>query len=324
VNSLCFDGSDAEVVRHLLTVVKINHYCFKINHGKLKSTINRPYENQLDKKRISVTFKDKDKDRRHVMAEIGKQRIAIIILTVSIFFTMSATSLANMAANRIIPGEKLTYALHWENIPAGELQLEIRPITTIGGIRAYHFVMTVRSNSAVDFFVKIRDRIDAYADIPMNHSIYYQKGQSGESKREEVIEFDWQEGKARYTDTGRAHASIDLTPGSFDPLSAFYFTRMMISEETPKLERPVTDGKRNFVGNASMVRREIITLKNGKTYDTFCLKPDMGLFGGVFKESKNAQLLVWVTADEKRIPVQIKSKVKVGYFIGELVSVEGV
>ena len=50
----------------------------------------------------------------------------------------------------------------------------------------------------------------------------------------------------------------------------------------------------------------------------------MGLFGGVFKESKNPQLLVWVTADERRIPVQIKSKVKVGYFIGELIAMERV
>ncbi|MGD8845590.1 MAG: DUF3108 domain-containing protein, partial [Desulfobacteraceae bacterium] len=39
---------------------------------------------------------------------------------------------------------------------------------------------------------------------------------------------------------------------------------------------------------------------------------------------KDAKLRVWITADEKRIPVQIKTKVKVGHFIGELVSAEGV
>jgi len=258
------------------------------------------------------------------MAGIKTQYISIMILAILLCFALSAAGSANLAANRLIPGEKLTYELRWENIPAGVLQLEIRPITTIKGTRMYHFVMTAKSNAAVDFFVKIRDRIDAYADTRMTHSIYYQKGQSGERKRDEVIEFDWDKNKARYTDTGRTYAPIELIAGSFDPLSAFYFTRMMISEENPTVERPVTDGKRNFMGNASMVRRETITLNNGKTYDTFCLKPDMGLFGGVFKESKNAQLFVWVTADEKRIPVQIKSKVKVGYFIGELVSVEGV
>jgi len=270
--------------------------------------------------KISITFKD----GRIVMIDRRANPLIILIITISICCTLAETSLANAVSNRLIPGEKLTYELRWENIPAGLLQLEIRPITTIGGARAYHFVMTARSNSAVDYFIKIRDRIDAYTDTHMTHSIFYQKGQTGDRKREEVIEFDWEESKARYTDSGQTHAPIELIPGSFDPLSAFYFTRMMISEESPRVQRPVTDGKKNFMGNATMVRRETITLNNGKTYDTFCLKPDMGLFGGVFKESKKPQLFVWVTADEKRIPVQIKSKVKVGHFIGELVAVEGI
>ncbi len=258
------------------------------------------------------------------MVPMKAQRISAIITAILICFSMPAICVANSTVNRFIPGEKLTYELRWENMPAGVLQLEIHPITTIGGTQAYHFTMTVRSNSTVDFFIKIRDRTDAYTDLPMTHSIYYQKGQSGQSKREEVIEFDWQQSKARYTDTGRAHAPIELMPGSLDPLSAFYFTRMIISEENPKVKRPITDGKKSYMGNVSMIRRETITLNNGKTYDTFCLKPDMGLFGGVLKESRNAQLFVWVTADEKRIPVQIKSKAKVGHFIGELVSVEGI
>jgi hypothetical protein len=258
------------------------------------------------------------------MTRNKKNLLSILCFTLPVLLAMAATSLANSAASRLTPGEKLTYALRWENIPAGELQLEIRPITTIQGTEAFHFIMTAKSNAAVDIFVKIRDRIDAYADTRMTHSIFYRKGQFGERKRQETIEFDWLESKARYIDSGQRHTPIELQPGSFDPLSAFYFTRMMISEKNPRVERPVTDGKRNFLGNASVVRRETITLNNGKTYDTFCLRPDLGFLGGIFKKSKDPLLLLWVTADEKRIPVQIKSKVKVGHFIGELVSAEGV
>jgi hypothetical protein len=249
---------------------------------------------------------------------------SILFIILAICLISTTASFANPAANRLVPGEKLTYAVRWENIPAGELQLEILPITTIQGTAAFHFVMTAKSNAAIDLFAKIRDRIDAYADTRMTHSIYYRKGQTGAHKRQEAIEFDWQERQARYIDSGQQHAPIELQPGSFDPLSAFYFTRMMLSEKNPRLERPVTDGKRNFMGNVSFVRRETITLNNGKTYDTYCLRPDLGFLGDTFKESKAPQLLLWVTADEKRIPVQIKSKVKVGYFIGELVKAEGV
>jgi Protein of unknown function (DUF3108) len=253
-----------------------------------------------------------------------KHSLYILLLIQSIFLTATTSSLANPRLNQLTPGEKLTYAVRWENIPAGKLELEIQPITTIRGTEAFHFVLTVKSNAAVDIFVKIRDRIDAFADTGMTHSIYYRKGQTGTRNRQETIEFDWQAGKAQYSDSGLRQAPIDLQPGSFDPLSAFYYTRMMISDKNLRVERPVTDGKRNFIGNASFVRRETITLNNGKTYDTFCVKPDLEFLGGIFKESKNPQLLLWVTADEKHIPVQIKSKVKVGYFIGELVSAEGV
>jgi hypothetical protein len=43
----------------------------------------------------------------------------------------------------------------------------------------------------------------------------------------------------------------------------------------------------------------------------------------VFEKSENAKIQIWVTADKRRMPVKIKSKVLVGSFVGELVSVTG-
>jgi len=45
--------------------------------------------------------------------------------------------------------------------------------------------------------------------------------------------------------------------------------------------------------------------------------------GGVFEKTKDAKIHIWVTADERRIPVRIKSKVAIGSFIGELTSATG-
>jgi hypothetical protein len=53
------------------------------------------------------------------------------------------------------------------------------------------------------------------------------------------------------------------------------------------------------------------------------LEPDLEHIGGVFEKSKNAKLMVWVTADEARIPVKVKSEVIVGSFVAELIKVEG-
>lgn len=250
--------------------------------------------------------------------------IAAIVFTIGVFFSIQAPAWAQTESLPFSPGEKLKYQLRWGNIPAGEIKLEVRAIETINGAAAYHFVMTTRSNGFVDIFFKIRERIDAYADVQMAHSVLYKKRQTeGEHKRDEKIEFDWQAGKAQYTNFKKKRRPIELLPGSFDPLSAFYYTRIAIDHETSQMKRPVTDGKKNFMGSAKVVQRETITLENGKTYDTYCLEPDMGLFGGEFKENKEAKLHVWVTADDKRIPVRIKSKIQVGHFIGELISAKG-
>jgi len=112
-------------------------------------------------------------------------------------------------------------------------------------------------------------------------------------------------------------------PGSFDPLSALYYTRSLALTEKAEIRRPVTDGKKNVIGKANIIKREKITLSNG-TYDTFLIEPDIKDIGGVFKESKDAKIQVWVTTDHRRVPVKVKSEVAVGSFVGELISAEGI
>ena len=88
-----------------------------------------------------------------------------------------------------------------------------------------------------------------------------------------------------------------------------------------ELEKPLTDGKKWILGRARVVKREKVTVLSG-IYNTYLVEPDLEHIGGVFKKSKDAKLQIWVTADDRRIPVKIKSKVAVGSFVGELMSVE--
>ena len=221
------------------------------------------------------------------------------------------------------PGEKLSYVLKWGFIPAGEATLEVRPVTDVAGQPAYHFVLTARSNDVIDNFYKVRDRIDAYAAADMQHSLHYIKKQrEGGYKRDITVTFDWARMQAQYENKGKPKDPIRLMPGSFDPLSAFYFTRLMELTPGSKISQPITDGRKNVVGEARVVKRETIKVA-GEPYDTFLIVPDLKHVGGVFKESKNAKIHIWVTADHRRIPVRLKSKVVVGSFVGELVEAEG-
>lgn len=247
-------------------------------------------------------------------------------LTITLIILISSIGLpgSSNADEKNFPfstGEKLKFQVRWALIPAGEFVLEVLPIESVNGIRSYHFALTARTYPFIDLFYKVRDRVDAYTDAEMTHSILYKKKQGGTSKRDVVVNFNWEKQEAQYSDFGDKRRPISIKPGSFDPLSIFYAFRVHDLREKMEIEKPVTDGKKCVVGRARVVKRENINVVSG-WYDTYLVEPDLKHIGGVFKKSKDAKLQIWITADRRRIPVKIKSKVVVGSFVGELISVE--
>jgi hypothetical protein len=250
-----------------------------------------------------------------------KLGFALLLTTLLGTFAFSSFTIAKENRYPFSPGEKLTFQVRWAFIPAGEAVLEIYPIETMNGRNVYHFVLTARSYPIVDLIYKVRDRIDAYTDEKLSHSILYKETKEGKRKRKVVVSFNWEKGEAQRSNFGEKRAPIPVKPGTFDPLSVYYALRLHDLKENMEIEKPLTDGKKWILGRARVVKREKLTVLSG-TYDTYLVEPSLEHIGGVFKKSKDAKLQIWVTADARRIPVKIKSKVAVGSFVGELVSVE--
>ena len=249
--------------------------------------------------------------------------IGILIFFFFLFAFIQAPLYGSDAPMAFKPGEKLTFELRWSFISAGTAVLEVLPIEKVNGVDAYHFVMTVKSNSFIDKIYKVRDRIDAFADVSMMQSLYFKKHQrEGHSNRDVVVEFDWENNQAQYSNYGKTKPAIAILPGTFDPLSAFYFSRIFDWKNKKKMERPVTDGKKLIMGKGKIVERETIKVPAGK-FETLLFEPEIENVGGVFEKSKDAKIEIWLTDDHRKIPVKLKSKVVVGSFVGELVSIEG-
>ena len=245
-----------------------------------------------------------------------------LILT-TLLGTLVFSSVAVAKENRVpfSPGEKLTFQVRWAFIPAGEAVLEVYPIETMNGRKVYHFGLSARTYPVVDLVYKVRDRIEAYTDENLTHSVLYKETKEGKRKKEVVVHFNWEKGEAQRSNFGEKSAPIPVKPGTFDPLSVYYALRLHDLRENMEIEKPLTDGKKWILGRARVVKREKVTVLSG-TYDTYLVEPNLEHIGGVFKKSKDAKLQIWVTADARRIPVKIKSKVAVGSFVAELMSVE--
>ena len=95
------------------------------------------------------------------MQRYKNKALCLILLIIAVAYTVLAPINAQTNPMPFLPGEKLKYELRWENIPAGETRLEIRPKKMIDGVETYHFVMTTRTTGFVDVFFKLRERVEA-------------------------------------------------------------------------------------------------------------------------------------------------------------------
>ncbi len=241
-----------------------------------------------------------------------------------VFFALPASGDSGGREVPFEPGEVLKYEVCWTAIPIGYATLEVLPMESVNGAPAYHFGFTAQTNSFADTFFKVRDRVDAFVDAGFSHSLLFtQKQEEGKRKRNITVTFDWDKAEAQYTNYGKEDHPIPIAPGSFDPLSIFYSFRLHALAAGAWLEAQVTDGQKAVAGRAKVISRQTIRTSDGQEYDTFLVEPDLKDIGGVFKKSKNATLRLWVSADEKHIPVKITSKVLVGSFTAELIPSEG-
>lgn len=218
------------------------------------------------------------------------------------------------------PGEKLVYRIRWSFITAGTAVLQVLEPEIIDGQPAQHFVLTIKTNRLVDRFYKVRSRIEGWTDMAVQHSLLYKKNQNeGRHHRNVIVTFDWDAQIARYIDhIKNRERSAPLIPGAFDPISILYYFRTLTLEKGQEVIHPVCDGKKTVMGRGRVIKREKIKI-DGNTYDTWLAVPDLKHVGGVFKKSKNAKIRLWVSADQRQVPVKVASKVIVGSFVGELI-----
>jgi hypothetical protein len=229
--------------------------------------------------------------------------VFIAVLFFFLFFNLSP------ASSFIVP-ERLEYDLKWQGIKAGTAVLEIKE--DIGGTR---IVSTAKSAKFISLFYLVDDRIESVVEkglYPVHYSIRLKEGRH---RRDKEIIFDRKAGKARHIDHLKDEKKeIDLPDNVFDPMSGFYHMRTQkLSVGSPFFIK-VFDSKRVWDMEVKVLRKERIETAIG-TFDTIVVKPLMQSEGIFYRKG---EILIWLTDDEKKIPVRLSSKVKIGSIVAEL------
>ena len=221
------------------------------------------------------------------------------------------------------PGEKLTYRIYWTFVHAGDAVLEVMPDTEMEGVPARRFRAEARTAPWVDKFYKVRDVMEAWTDPGVNHSLRYKKDQNEGTYHKQVdLVFDPAARQTRRYVRGELKHTLDQPEQVFDPMAVLFGFRKQILYKTMRFGANVTDGKVSVVGEAYVEGTEDVETAMG-VIPCFRVRIDVKHLSGVFRKSQDAELLVWFSADDRRIPIKVRSKVVVGHFTLELVDYRG-
>ena len=203
------------------------------------------------------------------------------------------------------PGESLRFTVQYGPIHAGSAWLEVKGSRDSTGHAVDTLVARAESNAFFSLTFKVRNRIVSVWDPGQRVSERYSEDRhEGGFRAKSDITFDQERGEARYSD-GRV---FPIPPRVQDALSSFYYTRFQALPIGGSVVFDYHASRKSAPLQVKVVGREKIETPAG-TFDCVIVEPVLKA-GGIFKHS--GRLLIWLTADDRRVPVLMKSKVTVG------------
>jgi hypothetical protein len=219
-------------------------------------------------------------------------------------------------------GERLAFRMTYARLTAGRAVIAVDAAVHEG-----RPVLQLRLDVASEgvfawlFRYQVDDHTVATWDPATGCSLGIEKHlREGRAVRDQVVRIDPVTGTATVDDRKIAQKVFQLGPCALDVFSAFFVARQRGLDQGGQLTVRVFDNGKLYDLPFRPLRYETLDLPEplGKGVRTQVVEPVVPPGSGLF--TQEGRLLVWVTADARRIPVRVRSKVPVGSVSGDLES----
>ncbi len=217
-------------------------------------------------------------------------------------------------------GERLTYSVKYGPIRAGECRLEVGAPVVVEGRPCLPLVGTARSSDFFSSIFRVEDRMESFLDVDYLLPWRFRKNlQEGKFRANQVIDLDQVNRVATYHDG----AAIPLDPEAQDVLSALFYIRTLDLSPGRQAVFRVHADKKNVDMELHVLGRERVDTDAGK-FDCLVVEPLILLDSGLY-DHKKGKLVMYLTDDARKLPVQFKIKVFFGSIVLSLTELtEGV
>lgn len=242
-------------------------------------------------------------------------RLAWSSATVSSPYDLIGTTLPRSGYAASVPwfGEHLEYEVKWGIMMLGHATLGVQEIVNFAGTPAYHVVSTAKTIPLADRFYKVRDMNESWIDVENMHSLGYSKKlREGKFYRDEWVVFDYLHkiwlSKKINRDQSFEYSGGEI-PGSVqDILSAIYLIRPKKLNVGDEVILDVNT-KKNWPMKIKVLRKQTVHVPAGR-FKCVIVEPFLREEGLFIQKGKKLQ--IWLTDDEKHIPVLMKVDIILG------------
>jgi hypothetical protein len=248
-----------------------------------------------------------------------KTIILPLLFFLSCFYSISTAEQLSVSPFNI--GEELTYEISWFGINAGTGKLHVKDKVVRDGREMFHIAYSATSSELFSRFYKVEDIAETFMDtkgfFPWSFKL---KVREGKNKRDVETIFDQVGHTAKFIKGKDEPKVISTPPAVQDAFSSLYYLRTKNLKVGEKVVIDVFEDKKNWQVEVSVLKRERIKIYSGEV-DTVLVKPLLK-FEGIFQ--RKGDLYIWLTDDERKIPVQVKTKVIIGSVYAKIIDVNGV
>ena len=219
--------------------------------------------------------------------------------------------------NAFPSNEKLSFEVAWGFLVVGYASMDVAGIENVSGRSAYHIVTQARSAPFFDVFYKVRNTNESWIDTESLCSLKYSAvSDEKDNMKTETELFD----QANHTFLILGKDKSGTTPAWVqDVLSSLYYIRTKDLSEGQEFVLDTQSGDTAWPLKVKVVKKEKISVPAG-SFECFVVEPSIREGAGIFQAK--GKLWVWLTADSRKLPVQMRSKIAVGSIEARLKSVE--
>jgi hypothetical protein len=216
-------------------------------------------------------------------------------------------------------GEELVFELRWMGLRAGNASMAVSGQVTRDGHDVYHIRSFAESSPFFSIFYYVRDVGETFVDVRELYPWYFHLDQrEGSRAVRRTVAFDQQRGRAIYTKDQESPREVQVPLGVQDSLSSFYILRTLPLRVGQAIHLNTFSNGKTYDVEVQILRREKIMAYWGPI-DALVVRPLMR-FQEILRQK--GEVLIWVTDDDRRLPIRMTTAIKVGSIEATLIDVK--